>query len=269
MARTKTPNMGITLPDAGVDSRAVSDQLITEAFQVVDAHNHDSGKGESISSDRINFRSDMDCNRRNLNNVNSVNMREVISEQSRSLYVSGGDLYFKDSNGTSIKITHAGQVNTSAFTVEQGGPTTIFYGYNPALSLENAQGATVAEIKASALTEIPKPGTRTEITLNNLLLGGKLDIKQPAGHSANQQYHLWILIPTADSNNLEVYSVGYERETPFWFPVSGVTTDWTNTVPDPDVTYQGFVRSISYKGDDEISLILRNYRGAGGVRGNV
>lgn len=110
-----TPLMNMTLPTVGVTSGTDGNNMYVTAFNVVDGHDHTSGKGTQIPSAGININSNLSFASFSQTNVRSTNFSSqgaVFSSSSdnNSCYVVNGDLYFRSGGGSNVQITNGASV---------------------------------------------------------------------------------------------------------------------------------------------------------------
>jgi hypothetical protein len=110
-----TTNMNLNLP---VPSTTVGPEWaedLNDAFDLVDAHDHSSGKGVKVKPNGLNINDDLDIQEHTLENVEAVelvNLDATITgpTNARKVHATGGDLYFTNGSGTSIQITDGGAI---------------------------------------------------------------------------------------------------------------------------------------------------------------
>lgn len=112
-----TPLMNLVLPDVGVTAGPTWATLLNAAMNLIDSHDHSSGKGSRIPTAGLNINADLELNGFNLTEI----LATVFNSQAGTLgqtltsrvYVVGNELYFNDGVGNAVKITNAGAVNVS------------------------------------------------------------------------------------------------------------------------------------------------------------
>ena len=102
-----TANLGLVLPVVGVTVGPTYATLNNQAFEVLDLHDHTSGKGVQVPAAGININADLSYNS---NAATSLTFAAFVSTTSpgtnRSIYTDGtGDLYYKNSAGSDVQIT--------------------------------------------------------------------------------------------------------------------------------------------------------------------
>jgi hypothetical protein len=113
-----TPFMNLNLPVPTVTIGPDWAAQLNSAIELVDSHDHTSGKGVRITPSAMNINSDLDFKSNNIINTRSYRMApngSPISNPSdiRTLYAAGGELYYNDASGNQIQITAGGALNAS------------------------------------------------------------------------------------------------------------------------------------------------------------
>ena len=117
MATTTFMTLSLPVPSSTLGP-AWATQLNT-ALERVDQHDHTSGNGAKITVPALDINTDLTFKNNNATNLKStrfINNSAVLSglQDIRSLYVSGGDLYYNNSSGTNIRITSGGALDASS-----------------------------------------------------------------------------------------------------------------------------------------------------------
>ena len=105
-----TPNMGLDLPTISSTLGPEWASLLNAALELVDAHDHTSGKGPKVTPAGILINAILDMAGEKLGDANSLQMRnrssfDVSSDALGSIQVKDNDLYFINSASTAIQIT--------------------------------------------------------------------------------------------------------------------------------------------------------------------
>lgn len=117
-----TPNMGLTVPTPQVETGPeYANEISNDLIQIVDTHDHSSGKGVQITPAGINVNVDLAINQ---NNLTTIRSSRYVSQASglfgvgdvSSTYVRNGDLWYVNSAGTNIQVTIGSQVNVGALS---------------------------------------------------------------------------------------------------------------------------------------------------------
>lgn len=113
---TISPNMGMPVPNVGVDPGPDWANNINSSLSIIDGHNHSLGEGVQITPDGLNISSDLSFEGNNATVVRSVRFLSQISPlvgispDLDCIFVSGVDLYYNDGNGNTVRITQAGSI---------------------------------------------------------------------------------------------------------------------------------------------------------------
>jgi len=126
--------MSLDLPDVSITSGPEYASKNNTAFEVLDEHDHSSGKGTKVTSAGINVNADFSLNSNNLTNTDEVEFNNLASTTAtlRALNVVGGELYYNDAAGNSIRFTNGGALDISASTGIGGdyGTTAAIVNYS-------------------------------------------------------------------------------------------------------------------------------------------
>ena len=118
MSTTTTTNMGMVLPvPSSEPGPAWASELVT-ALNLVDTHDHSSGKGVKVTPSGFNMNGDLPFNSMNASTIRALrfdNQAATLSggTEIRQVYVANNELYYNDNNGTAVKITSNGFVNVT------------------------------------------------------------------------------------------------------------------------------------------------------------
>lgn len=198
---TPTPNMNLQLPVPTVTLGPDWAVDLNTALDLVDAHDHTSGKGVPVPSAGININTDLTCHDNNLITVRStrfVNNGSPISSPSDlgAIYESGGDLYYNNSIGQHVQITlGAGLSLTSA-----GGFNGDYVGSTASASYSSLSGTftfTQGPNTAAIMDSGPLVVRTTQVSSNGVT------ITPPASLASPYQ----ITLPTALPTNTQLLSI--------------------------------------------------------------
>jgi hypothetical protein len=110
------PNMGMDLPINGMTTSPYTLTYLISSLQKVDAHDHSSGKGARLSQASIQISSDWAMSGFGFTGVKFVgfsNPTGLTDAPNASSYFKNGDFYLKLGDGTEIRITKNGSLNTA------------------------------------------------------------------------------------------------------------------------------------------------------------
>jgi hypothetical protein len=183
-----TPFMNLDLPTASVTLGPEWATELNAALEVVDAHDHTTGKGPKITPAAININDELDFNSRKAVNLFSSQFIDQPSTltgaaNARSIYVVGGDLYYTNGAGVAIQITSGGTL------VSTPGAITAFSTTSPAGDLVITPSDTFTYILVD--TSIPRTIT---LPLASAVVSGRLFyIKDKSGNAKTANISL---VPT-------------------------------------------------------------------------
>jgi len=126
---TTTTNMNLVLPIVGVEIGPTWAEELNAAFNLVDTHDHTTNKGSRIPVAGLNMNATLNLGNFGLSNVLNVGCYNNssplnASSYTKSLYVSGGELYYNDNSGNQVKLTSAGGINLSTIGTIGGDYST-------------------------------------------------------------------------------------------------------------------------------------------------
>src|ERR1700690_2618566 len=111
MANNTTPNMGLVVPvpqsEQGPD---YATEISNDLTNVIDSHDHSSGRGVAITPAGINISSDLTYNANNLVQVRAVRYTSQLSNLNEpgdvnATFVDQGELCYIDGSGQLVPIT--------------------------------------------------------------------------------------------------------------------------------------------------------------------
>lgn len=113
-----TTNLSLNLPTVTVTLGPTWANQINAAFEVIDEHDHSSGKGVQIPTAGLNINADLDFGSYRATALMSTQFTSQASSltgalNANSVYVVSGDLYFTNSAGSAIQITSGGAIASS------------------------------------------------------------------------------------------------------------------------------------------------------------
>jgi len=114
-----TSFLGLDLPTVSVTIGPTWATKVNAAFEVIDEHDHSSGKGALIPSSALNINANIDWNEYKPTNLLATQYKSndstlTGSDNANSMFVTSGNLYFTNNSGTAVQITDGGSVVTSA-----------------------------------------------------------------------------------------------------------------------------------------------------------
>lgn len=130
-----TPNMSLTLPEVLVTSGPTYATQINTALDVVDDHDHSTGKGKKITPSGLNINADLTLANNALTNTKLVQLTTQASVAVLgAIYKQGDDLYYRDGSNNEVRLTLGGNVNVSATGAFTGLTAPASAAYTPVAS---------------------------------------------------------------------------------------------------------------------------------------
>ena len=113
-----TTYMLLDLPTPSVTVGPTWAQDVNDAFDLVDAHDHSSGKGVKVKPNGMNINDNLDIQEHELENVEAVELVDLVAilsgiSNALKIHAYGGDLYFTNDSGTAVQITDGGSIVSS------------------------------------------------------------------------------------------------------------------------------------------------------------
>lgn len=142
---------------------------LNAAITLVDAHDHTTGKGTKVPVSGININSNLPFNNYSATNVGSATFSNLsaLTLTLNTIYVKDGDLYFNDVNGSNVRLTASGAINTGSIGGIGGdyvsASATLYY-TDATLKYTFEDGAAAnANITVAAITatDVTASGTAT------------------------------------------------------------------------------------------------------------
>ena len=125
-----TNNMNIDLPVVSTTLGPEWAAKLNAGLEVVDSHDHTSGKGIKVPTAGLNINADLSFNTNRASALLSSKYTSQASALSgasnaNSVSVSGGNLYFTNSSGTAVQLTTGGSIVSSPATFQTLNFTSI------------------------------------------------------------------------------------------------------------------------------------------------
>mgnify|MGYP003627642011 FL=1 len=193
---TTTTNMSLIQPAIGVTVGPTWSSELNTSLGLIDTHDHTSGKGVQITPSGLNINADLEFNANDATELRTVAFDSSAAVTStgdtRALYHSGGDIYWRNATGTAVQITDGSSVKTGAGSISGDMSST-----NAALSYSSTS-KTFSHIADTTTS----PNTYAKLLSSNLLL-----YKYGTGASVgNNAYYVTLqyMGTSAGSNTLTV-----------------------------------------------------------------
>jgi hypothetical protein len=120
-----TPYMILNLPVPTVTLGPDYAEMNNDAFELIDSHDHSSGKGVKVKPNGMNINDNLDIQDNELENVGAVELSDLNAaltgiSNANKVHVADGNLYFTNGTGTAVQITDGGSI------VSTPGSASIF-----------------------------------------------------------------------------------------------------------------------------------------------
>lgn len=168
---TNTPNMSLPVPGVGVTPGPAFATDVNACMAILDQHNHSAGSGVAITPTGLNISSDLSF----LGNNATVMRSSRYSPQAAftlpadigAVYVSGVDLYFRDINGTNIRMTASGGVaGTPGSIANLVAPASATYVSGSSTFVWQSNTLTPANLDAASILLRNLSASSNALTLN-------------------------------------------------------------------------------------------------------
>lgn len=158
MSTTTTSNMGLVLPVPTVELGPDWAIEIDTAFEVVDAHDHSSGKGVPITPAGLNINTDLDFQGVRAINLKSSQYDDQLSilvgaTNAGSVYTVLGNLYYNNGSGVPVQITNGSSIVTAPASTDN----FQFDGVNTSLTIAPADIFVFLDVDCSSARTITLP----------------------------------------------------------------------------------------------------------------
>lgn len=189
-----TPNMQLIVPEVLVTTGPTYATQVNAALDVVDAHDHSSGKGVRVTPSGLNINGDLPFNSNQATGLKGV----VLTDQSTTLYVtpaalfrSGADLYYRDSAGNLVRITASGALNLSSVgaITSLASPAAATYVSASKKFVWSATGTEYATMESGDLKVYSTAsGAGNAVTIKADSSTSAYDLKLPTAAPTDNQY---------------------------------------------------------------------------------
>ena len=120
--------MSLVLPTPGGDSGTWDEYLNTAIGGLLDAHRHIPGEGRQVPTAGIDVDADFSLNGFRLDSAAGVeltNLASVLATGARELFVSSGNLYYRNNSGQNVRITLGSTIDFTGFGGIGGDYSTV------------------------------------------------------------------------------------------------------------------------------------------------
>lgn len=208
---SQTPAMFLRLPTPGVCGPLGVEppglswlELVNASLGQIDGHTHAAGYGMPIPSAGLNINADLPFGSNNATALRSVRFNPIGltslgAADLSSLFVSGGDLYFIDSQANQVRLTAAGGVAGTPGSISGlAGPAGVTYNATSKLFTFTSASGFAAALSAGPLS----------ISDASVANGKAVTIGVPAALGANYALTLPATLPASGTKFLTVTSTG-------------------------------------------------------------
>lgn len=127
--------MTLVLPTVSVTAGPTWATNLNTLLELVDAHDHSSGKGVKVTPAGMNINATLEFNSQDATEVNSLSMdtRLTAPSTSRAIYTKSGDLYYKNNSGVEVQVTNGSTIagtQGSITNLGDGGSSAVFSDLN-------------------------------------------------------------------------------------------------------------------------------------------
>lgn len=123
-----TNYMNLVLPVVGPNGTPGPNwaELLNQALDQIDQHDHSNGKGKQITPSGININQALEMNGNRLTEVLAVALQDNSTSPNDSslVYEFGGELFFNDLSGNKVQLTSNGQINVASLGTITGDYST-------------------------------------------------------------------------------------------------------------------------------------------------
>ena len=214
---TTTPDMNLVLPIPGQEvGPAWASELIT-ALNLVDSHDHSTGKGVPVTQAGLNLTGNLPLNNHDLTLVNGLELATNNGSTVNSdVYSDGTNLYYKDGAGNIIQITSGGTLDVASGNItgmSGGAAVSYVVGSKVFVFIQSANKA--AGISSGPLYLV-------DASVNN---GNAVTLMAPGSLASPYTLTEPVALPLVDSL-LHISGAGVQTLTPA--PVKNTAFSWAS-----------------------------------------
>jgi hypothetical protein len=166
-----TPNMSLIQPSVGVEPGPDWAEELNTSLDRIDGHDHSEGSGVQIGVAGLNIQGDLSINGNNLDDIRALRLSaldlvDLDSPDNASVVVSGVDLYFRDGNGTNIRLTQSGSiVGTTGSISGLASPASASYVAANSTFVWQSAANTAADMDMASIILRPASASAPGITI--------------------------------------------------------------------------------------------------------
>lgn len=179
--------MNLSVPGATLTPGPEYAVLINGDLDIIDVHDHTTGKGVAIPSGGININADLQFNSFNATLLRSTRFVAqgsplALATDLGCVYVSGVDLYYNDVNGNQVRITQSGGVAGSPGSISGlSSPASATYNSGTQTFVWQSNTSIAANMDfGSAVLRNLSPNSTFGLTLSPPVLGSNYTITLPS-----------------------------------------------------------------------------------------
>ncbi len=252
------PEMNLDLPTVLVSPGPQYAEIINEDLEIINLHDHTTGKGVQIPTAGINIDDDLSINNNHIQSIigarfHNNNNTLVGTDDKNEIYVFNGDLYYNNAIGTPVRITNASEIvqNTSSFILQSINANFVV---NPSLSynffeVSTGGGAVSITLPAASSVQSGRPYYIKDVAgvagFNHITLvrnGSDTFDGIAANRVLDTSLGMWVII----SDHVSNWIVGYFSNKLFADGTFGTFSQ--NTI------LQGSTVAINANGSNQISV---------------
>ena len=110
--------MSLIQPAVGVTVGPTWSSELNTSLGLIDTHDHTSGKGVQITPSGLNINADLEFNQNDATELRTLafdsGSAATSTDDTRALYHSGGDIYWRNATGTAVQITDGSAIKITA-----------------------------------------------------------------------------------------------------------------------------------------------------------
>jgi len=110
--------MSLIQPAVGVTVGPTWSSELNTSLGLIDTHDHTSGKGVQITPSGLNINADLEFNQNDATELRTLafdsSAAATSTDDTRALYHSGGDIYWRNATGTAVQITDGSAIKITA-----------------------------------------------------------------------------------------------------------------------------------------------------------
>lgn len=153
-----TTFMNLDLPTPTVTLGPAWATELNTALEVIDSHDHSSGKGTQVPTSGLNINADLDFNSNKAISLVSSQYTEQSSTltgatNAASVYVTSGDLYYTNTSGVAVQLTDGGTIVSTPGSAQIFETTTV--NSNLTISAASSFVYLIVDTTASRTIDLP------------------------------------------------------------------------------------------------------------------